>query len=251
MKITAVFVTMGRQTIVKDCFAHNMSNCGRPPDEIVWVDNGSTDGTADFARANSDICLLNRKNLGVAHAFNRAFMLANGDLIAQIGAYSKAPDNWLKIMCEVYEAAKPDGVCIYNQPVEIEPGRFRGASEVHAGHTCQPGLFLEGSLFPKSVLDRFGYLDELLDPYWPTDVEYAFRVDHHGFRALAICGLLVVHCGRTKDIEPMMPNPNGSGMMPYYAWKQAVQWRTEVLARIDENAKNGYPKFGFNQLPQP
>lgn len=251
MKITAVFVTMGRCEIAKDCFAHNLGNCGRSPDEIVWVDNGSTDGTADFARANSDICLLNRKNLGMAHAFNRAFMLANGDLIAQIGAYSKAPDNWLKIMCEVYESAKPDAVCIYNQTVESEPGRFRGDSEVHAGRVCQPALFLEGALLAKAALDRFGYLDELLDPYWPMDVEYAFRVDHHGFRALAICGLLVVHCGRTKDIEPMMPNPVGGALMPYHEWKKAVQWTPEVLARINANAKAGWPRLGFNQKPLP
>src|SRR5438093_1505151 len=94
MKISQIKLTMNRGGIVRDCFAHNESLPGRKPDEIVWMDNGSTDGTAEFAQEHSDICVLNRKNLGMAYAFNRAFALATGDMILMLGAYCKAPNGY-------------------------------------------------------------------------------------------------------------------------------------------------------------
>lgn len=249
MRVSHIVVTMGRRAIAEECYHHNLQTCGRKPDELIWVDNASQDGLSDFAKEKADLCLLSRTNMGMAHAFNRAYMLATGDVIVNLGAYCKGPDNWLKVMCEVYEASKADGVCYYHAPVESDPTRFRGDAETHAGYACHRALFLETSLFSKTVLDRFGFYDELLDPYWPMDVEYAFRTDHHGLKALAIYNMMATHCGRGNDIEPMMPNPDGSGgMLPYYAWKQAVQWSPKVLARIDENSKNGYPKFSFNQI---
>lgn len=251
MKISHVNLTMNRGEIVRECFPHNQRVAGRKPDEIVWVDNGSTDGTADFARENADICVLNKKNLGMAHGFNTAFALATGDMIVMMGAYSKAPDGWLDAMVKVHESSKAEGVCIFHAPVDVEPGRFRGGVEIHAGYECQRALFIEAQLFPKAILDKYGYFDESLDPYWPCDVEYAFRTDHHGFYALAIKGLIVEHCGRGQNIEPMMPNPNGEGMLPYWQWKQAVQWTPQVYARINANAAAGYPRLGYNQKPLP
>jgi len=251
MKITQIYLSMGRYSIAKECFEHNMGTCGRKPDEIVWVDNGSTDGTAELAREHADICVLNKRNMGAAHGFNTAMVLATGDMISIVGIYSKAPENWLQIFCDVYESSKADAVCMYHHPVEADPERFRGGQETHAGYTCQRALFLESSFFPKSTVERFGYFDEALDPYWPCDVEYTFRCDGHGCKALAICGITVEHCGRGDDIEPMMPDPTTGEMIPYFQWKKAVQWRPEVRARINSNAEKGWPILGFNQKPIP
>lgn len=251
MKISQVYLSMGRFDIAKECFEHNMAMCGRKPDEIVWVDNGSTDGTAEFAREHADICVLNKRNMGMAHGFNTGWMLATGDMIAMVHIYAKAPENWLKAFADVYESSKADGICIYHDAVADNPTRFRGGEETHAGFKCQRSLFIESCFFPKSNLDKFGYYDESLDPYWPTDVEYTFRLDRHGFSALAIHGLTVEHCGRGNDIEPMMPNPATGEMMPYFEWKNTVQWRPECRARIQSNAANGWPRIGFNQKPIP
>jgi len=61
-------------------------SCKALCDEIIVVDNGSTDNTAAIAKESGAIVVRNEENLGVAKATQKGFEIAHGDIIVTIDA---------------------------------------------------------------------------------------------------------------------------------------------------------------------
>lgn len=63
MSIAAVVVTFNRLALLQECIAA-LRGQSRSPDEIIVVDNASTDGTADWLAAQADLTVIRQANLG-------------------------------------------------------------------------------------------------------------------------------------------------------------------------------------------
>jgi glycosyltransferase involved in cell wall biosynthesis len=69
-----------------------------PADEVIVVDNNSTDATAKLAASYPFVKVIREKTQGIAPARDRGFNEATGDLIGRIDSDTRLPSNWVRLV---------------------------------------------------------------------------------------------------------------------------------------------------------
>ncbi len=150
------------------------------PDEIIVVDNASTDGTGELA-LNLGVRLEREHQQGAAHARNRGIAAAKGDLLA----FLDADDQWL-----------PDKLALQSRAFREDPGldavfgmlaQFispeltpEEASGIHCPVEASPARLPSIMLAKRDVFERFG----LFSTRWKRAeaVEWIVRAEGMGLR---------------------------------------------------------------------
>jgi glycosyltransferase involved in cell wall biosynthesis len=198
LSVTAVIPTYNRAKMVVEAVESALGQT-RPPDEIIIVDDGSTDDTRHAVAHYGDrLRYIRQDNSGPAAARNHGIRVASGDFIA----FLDSDDLWVKDRLEQQLAAlavHPGLDLIFGLEEKFAPGRQFDVREIkeqevweclNSAGSLVPdpfGLLLKENfiptssvLFRRSCIATVGPLDSTVEP--AEDYEFWFRFALQGFR---------------------------------------------------------------------
>lgn len=238
MTVSWLIVTLNRRQEIGDCFLRNKSNAGCAADEIVWVDNGSTDGMADFARSQRpDKLILHGKNLGCSKAMNIGMAACSSEWIMTMVCQCDAPDNWLQILKQVAASGSVDSVTLNDINPSLSDDRTFGEDEIISGHRCRNSIPFGNPMFKRSLLSSAGYYREDLGLYGWSDVEWCRRMQSRKIKSVM---LMDKWCERVAVNQDWLIEREGN-MIPYWRFKELEVADQKKHRIIERSEAENYP----------
>jgi hypothetical protein len=212
MKLGVVVLNWNGREVTPRCL-DSIARSSCPPDEIVVVDNASTDGSADLVRGgyphvavivnDSNLGFAEGNNVGIRHLLERTFdliLLLNNDTVLESES-----------LCELKRAAQASPAAAYGATIHelASPGRVwygggsisrltldarHGTAPVDARSAARPTDFITGCclMFRTDALRRIGLLDKDFFAYY-EDVDWCLRAKAFGDRLLYVPAAIVHH----------------------------------------------------------
>jgi FkbM family methyltransferase len=181
------------------------------PYELIFVDNGSTDGTNDFLQSLANAKMItNKMNRGFPAAANQGIQVANGNQILLLNNDTLVTPGWLRRLLQgLHSDAKiglagPCSNCV-SGPQEV-PVRYEDRTDLNkfaqAWDKSNEGVLVETDrlvgfclLIHKRVIDDVGLLDERFGLGCFEDDDFCLRAIQAGYRAVIVRGAFVHHFG--------------------------------------------------------
>jgi len=180
--------------------------------EVIFVDNGSTDGSVEFVEEFFPevriACF--KDNMGFAKAANAGIKIARGEFIALLNNDAVADCFWVEKLVKGVNSSMEVGFCaskILRAPKGLlidTAGDYytRYGVAIKRGHNVEAnrvsqtrfvfGACAAAALYRKSMLNDIGYFDEDLYCIY-EDVDLSFRAQLAGYRCLYIPTAIVYH----------------------------------------------------------
>ncbi len=106
--VSIIIPTFNKIELTRQCLRALLANTPALLHEIIVVDNGSTDGTPDFLRAEESAgrlrAILNSENTGFARACNQGALSARGKYVVFLNNDTEVQSNWLAPLFSLAEA---------------------------------------------------------------------------------------------------------------------------------------------------
>ncbi len=211
--ISVIVVNWNRSALLRACLESLERQVGAKL-EVIVVDNGSEDGSADMvAREFGGFTRLirNADNRGFCAANNQGIHTARGTFVALLNNDAEAEPGWLSALQRAFDAAPDIGMAASKIVTYEDPGRIdkaghliypdgqnrgRGTGEPDDGRYDQSEevLWPDGcaAMYRKQMLDQIGGFDEDFFAYG-DDAELGLRARIAGWRCLYMPDAVVRH----------------------------------------------------------
>ena len=216
-QISVVVVNWNRREYLRACL-ESLARQTSADFEVIVVDNGSTDGSAEMVerdwvpRAELRVRLLrNAENRGFCAANNQGFAAARGQYVALLNNDAEAEPGFLAALREVFDRGERIGmaaakILVHEDPQRIDKAghliypdgqnRGRGTGELDLGQYDQVEecLWPDGcaAMYRKRMLDQIGGFDEDFFMFG-DDAELGLRARIAGWQCLYTPAAVVRH----------------------------------------------------------
>jgi len=250
--VSIIILTWNQLDYTQQCLASILNNTPEPH-EIIFVDNGSTDGTVPWLRdaitKNPHYHLIeNQENRGFAAGCNQGMFAATGDYLLLLNNDVVVTKNWLAGLLECLCAHPSSGIVgpMTNNISGVQKVDQVGYTEIehlelfaaayrnryrHRRITCRRivGFCM---LFRRSLIESVGLLDESFGSGNFEDDDYCIRAALEGFTNL-IAGDVFIHHYGSASFKGNQLNYSSSmaGNMQIFRTKWSQPVTDELLAR--------------------
>lgn len=166
--------------------------------ELLVVDNGSKDGTAEVVKGWNPPAGMNKRYVyelqpGKGHAYNAGIREAKGDILLFTDDDVRVPENWILGMIEPIESGRADavagGVRLAQHLMRswMTPKMQRQLSSTVGRGADSPWSLIGANMsFHRRVLGKVPKIDEQLGPGTPygfaEETLFGFQLEANGFR---------------------------------------------------------------------
>lgn len=216
-----VIPSYNQQAYLADCI-ESIGQYTPEPHEIIVVDNGSTDGTADYLRSLRKATVrykISERNLGFAGGVNQGLMMARGSTLLFLNNDTIVTEGWLSNLLACLGGSDRHGlvgpVTNYISGEQLIATAYKSTEEMHrfakSFNRPDPGKWavtgrLTGFcvLMRKEVFRRIGFLDEGFEIGNCEDDDFGFRNRLLGLDLVIAKDTFIHHVGSTtiKTLTP-------------------------------------------------
>lgn len=177
MKVSLVTTVLDAREHVAG-FLASLAAQTRPPDEVIVVDGGSTDGTLEVLRHTEGIRLIEEPGASIARGRNVAIAAAAHEIIAVTDADCELEPDWLEHLLEPIEAGADVAMGAYRPVTETFLHRCLAAINLPDPSEWDEATFMPSArsvAFRRSAIEAVGGYPEWLEIGEDMYVDHRWR----------------------------------------------------------------------------